>query len=995
MILESKFRVILAALALTVPSLALDATRALSEYEYERWHMREGLVYGAVHEIVQTTDGYIWLGTEQGLVRFNGSSFTLFDASRTGGLVSGDVRKLYVDPQDGLLVCSSGGAGLVRYKDHQFAKVRLAGDPTVNCRTLLMDHAGNMWIGTHYGGLRIFFKDGSVRSYTTAEGLAGDAVKSIIEDRRGDVWVAAYQGTGLSRFHAGKIENFGTRDGLPDDRVRNLLEDREGRLWVTTWDGLAVWDRPGSTSIRRIHGISSPRVITAVQDFQGSLWFGTVGGGLNRLVNGRFSAVDSRNGVVPDEVLSIFEDRDRSLWIGGGDGSLTRIRDRKISILTQRDGLPNDNVKVVFEDSKGTLWIGTAAGAARLGPGGMQRMRSAPLGHAFITALGEDSQGAVWIGTLGFGACRVSGEAQTCYTTADGLTSNTVRAIAADRDGVVWIATVEGLNRFSRGRITTYRTSEGLPDDDISAVLVDRGGGLWLGTKGGLSRFDGERFVNQPNQPPLPGGVRSLFQDADGSIWAATRTALVVWRDGRPKVINLPDISVHGNIVQIVRDTSGQLWARTESHICRIEGIAGGGRADGSPQLLRLRYIEPNSDLAYSTASTSQQPAACATRSGLLWFASFKGLVQVNPLKLQLNSTHPPVVIEDVIVDGRKSVTTGLIELPPGSLTVTVRFSALSFAAPNSNRFKYKLTGYDPDWVDSKGLQEATYGRLPAGDYQFRVMAASEEGVWNETGASIRMHKDPPWFLRLWFIGICAALLTGGAWVLHRRHLASVEQRAAAIVEERARIAHELHDTLEQGVAAITLQLDAIAAKIERSPAAARSCLDVTRTMARHVMAEARQAVLDMGSPALQEGRGFPAALQRVAMELTNGTSMRVEFSVEDTSTLIPPQMELHLLRIGQEAVANAVRHSGADTIQLSIAAQEGGVCLSIKDNGRGFQPNAAPSALSGHFGLLAMQQRANRIGAELTVHSEVGRGTVVVVAARARPGLRIGGLVE
>ena len=367
---------VLLGLVLVLPLLGLDGARPLVEYDYERWHMRQGLVYGAVHEIVQTADGYIWLGTQQGLVRFNGNSFTLFDAASTGGLVAGDVRKLSIDRDGGLLVCSGRGAGLVRYQDHRFAAIPLADTNPVDCRTLLVDGAGDFWIGTHWDGLRVFRRGGRVESYTATQGLAGNAVKSIIEDRSGDIWVATYEGTGLSRFHDGKITNFGIRDGLPDNRVRNLLEDGAGRLWIATWDGLAV--REDRAGIRRVPGINSPRVITAIQDVQGNLWFGTVGGGLNRLAGGRFAAVDSRQGFVPDEVLSIFEDREKSLWIGGGDGSLTRIRDRNVSILAQREGLPNDNVKAVFEDSRGTLWIGTAAGAVRIHNGRVNRFRRGP-----------------------------------------------------------------------------------------------------------------------------------------------------------------------------------------------------------------------------------------------------------------------------------------------------------------------------------------------------------------------------------------------------------------------------------------------------------------------------------------------------------------------------------------------------------------------------------------------------------------------------------------
>jgi ligand-binding sensor domain-containing protein/signal transduction histidine kinase len=1001
-------------------ALALDPRKPLSQYTHTVWQTDTGLPQNTVHQIIQTHDGYIWLATDGGLVRFDGIEFAVFDKQNTPAIKSNQIRNLSEDSQGNLWI--STPEGLIRQRDKKFTLFNASdGLSTGSVLSAFEDRTGIVWIITT-GGLDSY-KDGKFTQYTTRDGLSGDSIETLIEDRQGSIWIGSHDG--LTRFKDGVFTNYnniagmrtsvralmedtqgrlwiGTpaglyllnngalsaytvRDGLSNNSVTSITEDNAGRIWVGTSNGLNQLKGDKVTLFTTTHGLPSNRIESIYEDREHSLWVITESG-IARLEGDRFTSFAPKNRLASLAVLSIYEDREGNLWLGTDSGGLHALRDNKFVAYTTEEGLSNDLVRSVYQDPGSNIWIGTGGGGLNLIRDGRVTAYTTKdgLSSNVVFATYADREGNLWIGTPD-GLSRLarpdgSGRGRfTTYTIADGLADDFVRSIYQDRLGQLWIGTRRGLTRLQDGEFTVYTTLDGLGSDFIGAILQDSTGTLWIGTLGGLSRFIDGTFTNFTTADGLSGNViTSLYEDRAGNLWIGTNgSGLNRFRDGKFTSFTTKDGLFHDVIYQILEDGQDNLWLSCDRGIFKVSLKDLDGFASG-----RIGSI---SSVSYGTAdgmkitecSGGGHPAGWRTRDGRLWFSTLRGVAVIDPQKIGLNKLPPPVAIDRVLVDDRAVDVSDPGSFSPGRSRFAFHYAGLSFVAPDKVQFKYKLEGFDPDWVAAGGSRVAYYTNIPPGRYTFRVIACNNDGVWNEAGAAFGFYLQPHFYQTYWFYALCIVAMGLLGWQSYLLRVRGIESRFAAVLAERNRIAREIHDSLAQGLAGISLQLELVSKMLASSTDSARNHLNQARLLTRQSLADARRSLWDLRSGAL-ESSDLPTSLSSSARHLTAETGVETKFQVSGEFRELDRHIENNLLRIGQEAITNAVKHARAQRIDISLEFDANTVRLSVRDNGRGFDCEQPPPPAGGHFGLVGMRERAEQIGGRLTVSSSPGAGTEI-----------------
>jgi ligand-binding sensor domain-containing protein/signal transduction histidine kinase len=956
----------------------LDPGRAASEFARRAWQTDSGLPQNTVHSIAQTGDGYVWVATEEGLARFDGLSFRIFDRQNTPALKSNDVRALLAAGKAGdLWVCTAAGVALLAEGEWRTFTTAdgLASDDVANAYE---DRAGTIWFATSAGLSR--YAGGKFTSFTTKEGLTGGGVLSVAEDLEGNLWVGTDEG--LSRFRDGVLQPEITTGADSPRGVSAIARGEDGCLWLGTPAGLACLRGDGIKTYTTVDGLPADRVTALRKGSGGDLWVGTAGG-LARMRGGRFETFRGEDDGLSDGIiLSLFEDAEGSLWVGTESEGLTQLKDRKFTTYTTREGLPSDLVKSIYEDRQGGVWVGTYGGGLSLLKDGRVRNYTTEDGLAsnIVLSLAGGAGGALWVGTPD-GLSRLHDGKFTTYTSAEGLPNDFVRSIYADRAGALWVGTRGGLARMQGEEFETYTTAEGLPDNFVGTIYEDAAGVLWVGTLGGLSRFAGGRFKTYTTRDGLSDNVViSVHGDAEGRLWIGTNGGgLNLFQDGRFTSFTTRDGLPNDTIYRVLEDGRGRLWMSCNKGVFRLDKSELEEFAAG-----RRRALEP---IVYGTAdgmrtrecSGGGHPSAWRDHAGRLWFSTIKGVATIDPEHMPTNRQPPPAVVEQVRIDGEAVAPAPDLSLPPGKSRFDFYYAGLSFVAPEKVRYRYKLEGFDREWVDGGDRRVAYYTNLGPGDYDFKVVACNNDGVWSSRPATFRFRLRPHFYRTYWFYALVVVASGLLAWQLYALRLRQVRARYGAVLQERNRIAREIHDNLAQEILGISVQLEIVARTLGSAPDAARKHLDRARALVRSSVAEARRYVWDLRSQSLDE-RDLPAALAEMTRRLTAESGVQTQFNVSGTFRPLAPQVENNLLRIGQEAVGNAVRHAQAQTVTVSLDFGAREVRLEVKDDGRGFDAESYDGGRGGHFGLVGMRERAAQMGGAASVKSEPGRGTEVVV---------------
>lgn len=953
---------------------ALDPNRSLSEFAYQVWLTENGLPQNTVQAITQTHDGYLWVATQEGLARFNGSGFVVFDKENTPQLKSNDIRALLEDRQGALWISTS--YGLVRMYGRTFTAFTTAeGLPDNSIGPLAEGPDGSIWIATGVGLAR--YVNEKFITLTTHEGLTDNNIQALFQDADGLLWVGT--ANGVVSLRAGRVENSKAMAELAGRNVGAVLRDQNGRLWFGTTNGLIAFDRDRSTTYTTKDGLPDDRINYLSADKEGCIWVGTSAGLARLHAVGRLSPAVAE-GLSSSLILSVFEDREGSLWIGTESGGLNLLRDKKFTTFTTKQGLASDLVKAIYQDHTGAIWIGTNGGGLNVFKDGKFKGYTTKDGlpSNVVLSLFGDEKGTLWIGTPDGLSQFKDGKFKT-FTVADGLSNDLVRSIFVDRSGNVWAGTRGGLNRFKDGGFTILTTKDGLANDFIGAIFEDSSGNLWVGTRAGLSEIKDGKFTNFTTKDGLSNAVViSLHEDRDRNIWIGTNGGgLNRLRNGRFTSYTtrngLPDDVVY----RILEDAQQNLWLSSPKGIFKISTHDLNEFAEG-----RISFLNPTSfgtadGMLTRECSGGGYPAGWQSSDGRLWFSTIKGVALIDPANIHVNRQPPPVAIEEIRVDDRPVALDQEIALSPGTTRLDFYYAALSFVAPDRVRFKYKLEGFDPGWIDGGTRRAAYYTNLRPGNYKFRVIAANNDGVWNEQGATLALYLKPHFYQTYWFYALGLLVLVILAWQLYQFRVRRMQTQFNAVLAERTRIAREIHDNLAQEMLGISVQLEVVARTLPPTAEIAKTHLDRVRRLVRHGIAEARRYVWDLRSQAL-ENNDLPTALSETARRLTAETSIEAQVQVSGTFRPLGRSVEENLLRIGQEAINNAVTHAQPERILVNLTFAAKHVQLSVRDDGRGFDATDAKS--NGHFGLVGMQERAQQIGGTLRVVSEVGTGTEVLV---------------
>ena len=925
---------------------ALEPTTPLSSYGRQSWVMENGLPQNTVKAIAQTSDGFLWLGTEVGLVRFDGNSFLLFDQNSKPALPGNDIQCLF-QAQD-----------------------------------------SSLWVGTSSGLAR--FKDGQIKSFTTADGLPADRVSAVGQMPDGSIWVST--GGGIAKFSGERFNKAETIDDVrPDPNIISSLK-LPGGAYAYATTTMVTTGRDKKTETHLVVGKDLPgsRIQSLYADRSGALWIGT-NKGLVRFVSGKLDRFPLTDPLATASILSILEDREGNMWVGTETGGLHILRDERFRTFGARDGLSSDATTTVVEDNAGTLWIGTngsGLNAFTHNGSSFTKVKTLDVGDGLasdvILSLAAASNGDIWVGTPD-GLNRVHNGVVSPFTSADGLPDEFIRSLLVDTDGSLWIGTRRGLAHWNSGahgnQMDIFTQSTGLGSDLVGAMARDTRGNLWVATLAGLSRLRDVQL--QGNAKPSitnftatnglsSNVITSLLPRNDGTLLIGTNgQGWNLWDGQHFSPVARTNLN-HTTIHAILDDEHGHLWFATANGIARCDcDMAGGcshwmefGPADG----LRGREMATNS-----------HPSAWHSRDGWLWFATPKGLVAIDPAHFPVNTVSPPVALIRFAADDvdQPLHSDGSLKVQAGHNHFQFDYAGLSFTAPQKVRYRYMLEGFDHQWTEAGVRHSAYYTNIPPGNYTFRVQAANNDGVWNVQGAALAFTLRPHFYQTIWFYILLAALAAGLIVLILRLRLLRAKRQFDAILSERARIAREVHDTLAQGYVGVSVQLEVLSELLRhKNTDAAIKQLDSARQNVREGLAEARQSIWALRSQ--EDGENtLPVKLRR-ATEQANGHGIEAAFSLYGAYRSMPPGMEREFLRVGQEAIHNVKKHAGARhlTVQLEYGPAE--IALEVRDDGRGFDTSQGFISPPGHYGLTGMRERADVIGGTLEVSSEPGSGTTV-----------------
>jgi signal transduction histidine kinase/ligand-binding sensor domain-containing protein len=955
-------------------AVALSPKKSLAQYTRTVWTQEHGLPQDTIRAITQTTDGYLWLGTDEGLARFDGYEFKVFDKD-AGQLPSNSITALAPGLSGDLWIGT--GAGLVHYRNNQFrVYTQQQGLPENSVTQLVADPDGSLWIVS--GIYLCRFHDEKFTTFGASDVAPVSAVRSIFLDRARTLWVAGYGG--VAKREGGKFIPVLVAGQLDNDIITGLLFDKEKNLWLAGTKGLAALSPAGKIRKYTLRdGLPDPFVRSLWQDRDGNLWAGT-NGGLARMENGRFVSPAIDPNPERDWVRVLFEDREGNLWVGMNSG-LNRFRDDIFTIYSKSEGLPSDEPTTVYQDHAGHVWVGFHdAGLVRFEGATLQTFSTAnglPSNEVF--SIRETAAGDLLLATREGFARMHDGRFRTIVPD-DPLGRRLVFDALEDRSGRIWVADSSGLNELKGNRIVPVIPGGPLLNSSVVVLAEGISGHLWAGTgNNGLLHVDNGKSRHFTTADGLSSNqIRCLYPADDSTVWIGTfGGGLNRFRDGRFLRYTSKDGLLSDNIAHIEDDHRGSLWLSTTRGICRISKKQLDDFSAGKIKILTpTNYgVEDGLRSAQCAPGFPIGGAGRLTSDSRLWVPTSRGLAVLNLNRPALSQPAPIVHLIEATSKGVPVDLSTAESLAPDSNTIQMRYAAIHLSGPERVRYSYKLEGLDPTWVAAGTRRTINYNSLPHGPYRFLVRAELPGGSGTETSYSFGV--QPHFYETFWFRLIVALLLAASVWWAYQLRLRQVHSRFALVLEERVRLAREIHDTLAQGFVGISSQLDAVALCMPSDPPAAQRFLDLARKMARHSVTEARRAVMGLRASAL-EGQDLATALRLGTTQWTAGYDLEVH--VEADPARLPHEMEQNLLRIAQEAVTNSLKHAGAGQVWIRLQVQARKLYLRIKDDGRGFPDSEVFNAAGGHFGLIGMRERAERLGGELRLESNPGSGTLVEV---------------
>ena len=981
---------------------------AFAQYRFDSWTADNGLPQNSIHAIHQTRDGYLWLATSDGLVRFDGVRFTVFNKSNSSGLTSNRFTSLYED-----------------------------------CH-------GDLWSGTENGGVTRR-SHGVFTTYTTEHGLPYNVITGVTGDESGQLWVLSINrimqwqpasgrfqptdlthpmvafgteafgsfggfwgtdDTGLHRFARGKLTTWTRKDGLPSLNIHAVAEDRRGTIWVATRDAGLV----------RIEGGKVTRVYTGSDGLPSNLLWFISGSELkiacadeNRNLRilridpwGNYSTLKPPTGLLEQlsinqpylDITMLYEDREGNLWIGTQRKGLYRARKQAIRAYSKADGLIDNNVYSIYEDRTGAIWIGAwYMGLSRFKDGVFTNFtKQDGLASGLVTAIGEDQAGHLWVAAYGnstqSGLRVIESLNPRRFTIFDHLSTidTQVSAIYQDRSGTLWFGSEQGLVRYRDGTLTFWTTKEGLAGNEVKVIIEDATGDLWIGAYGGLTRFKDGRLTSWTERDGLASNaVRALYQDGEGVLWIGTYDGgLGRFKDGRFTRYTTREGLFNDGVFQILEDAHGNFWMSCNRGIYRVSKQELNEFAEGKRRAIAsVGYGRPDGMLN-PECNGGRWPAGIKTRGGKLWFPTQDGVAVVDPEAIPVNSQPPPVVIESLLLDRTPIAIDRPVRITPRGENFEIQYTALSFINSEHLKFRYKLENLDHGWVEAGTRRTAYYSHVPPGEYVFKVIAANSDGVWNTVGQSLNVIVLPPFYRTWWFVAIVTFSVAGLVWLTWKYRMAQLQREQAAQhafarqliasqESERKRIAAELHDSLGQHLIIIK-NLALMFLSVAKNDEQARRQVEEISAEASRAIGEAKEISYNL-RPYQLDRVGLTKAVKAIVKAAGAASEIAFSAEIDEINDAFPKESEIHFYRVVQEGINNILKHSRATAASVSVRRNEDRLHLVICDNGIGFAPGAlASDSRRGGFGLVGVTERVQLLGGKPVIHSAPGQGTTISI---------------
>jgi signal transduction histidine kinase/ligand-binding sensor domain-containing protein len=952
-----------------LPADAFASTKPLTEYTQTIWTHKDGLPSAFIYSIAQTQDGYLWLATADGLVQFDGVRFVHWRPKTGHTALLGAVRILCAGRDGTLWVgTASGLVGHIRGNDLTTSSVG------TEVQAIREDSDGTLFVMA--GDQLLRFRGETQEQIGSAIELPGPFLSGLLQDRNGSIWLS----TDAALFR------LDPRDPqLRFTRITKgkfwLSEDARGIIWITRPDGFTRTVDEGQT----LSGSGSTKTLdvhTVLRDGQGNTWIGTLGEGLARLRAAdsddahKMESFSQTDGLSGDFVWCLLEDREHNIWVGTQSG-LNRFRDEKITTLTRREGLASDSVDALVAGPKGTIWASTSVGINRIDG----EHRDLYLNGATAMALSMGPENMLWAGT-NRGVMRMENGKWSSLSMPKGIRLEDVTVIAEDQDKGVWLFDIhKGLFRWQDGRVTDFSNEPLLKRTSILAARGDSKGRVWFGlSHGGVVVFDAGHFYGYSEKEGLAGGfVDAVYVDDEGTVWIGAERGLSRLEGQKFATWNHANGLPGDRVLWILSDSAGRLWLGYVNGVARVTRSELDWAERDSSHPVAYRLLDDGDGLKGNPDRVSQSAAVRAS-DGKLWLKTSEGVAIVDPQDLTRNLVVPPVHVENLVADGAVVDISKPVRLRPLTREVQIDYTALSLSEPSKVQFRYKLEGFDPDWRDAGTRRQAFYTNLNPRAYRFRVLACNNDGIWNESGATLDFDLLPAFYQTVGFRLLCVVGVIILAWGVYRLRVWQVTSRFRDRFEERlkerTRIAQDLHDNLIQDVMGISLQIE-VSDELLPPDLPAKQSLRRALRLCKSALDEGRRALNDLRAAPLT-ANDFVKSFSQLSEQFAGDSGTRIDVIVEGRERSLTAVAGNDLLQIGRQAITNAFQHSQARKIHVLLSYGQQDLRIRVEDNGRGMTSETLNLRRSGHFGITGMHERAERLGGSLSIRSLVGKGTEV-----------------
>lgn len=961
-----------------------------SAFTVRSWEAEDGLPENTIPAMTQTPDGYLWLATFNGLVRFDGRRMTVFDPVNTPEMPSSRIHRLAVDRRGRLWTLSEFG-DVCWYQAGRFHLARPGvdlGDERI--LTLMEDREGKVWGNIGLREARPWVTlEASPKAQPEEPRVLCSRNRTVI-DTDGWIWDNSLVYERLAVWEPDRMRQIEVVPGEPEAMVNGLCASPRGGVWVTAGTKAYRFVRGQAVEIRTLAAAPSA-VGVMLEDREGTLWVGGWSSGLFRTpAAGEATSFRVAPSVTQPAVREIFEDQEKNLWVGLDSRGLRRLRPKTVQVHGSQSAGKEGAIRSVTEDSAGHVWLATLDFVERLPGSDPNPALMAPQPFRLPWVLLGDPTDGVWAGTYLGGVARISetGVREDYLIPGAHADPYVTSALLRDSSGNFWVGTGRGLFRVVNGEFLR----EPIPHPErhkVRALAEGPGGVLYAGLhSGGLWRRDpAGAWKKLGRADGLPDeNVTTLYHDDHGGLWIGTAGGgLACLRNGVLRDFARGPQGLPRAITAILEDNDHFLWLGSSRGIYRVARQALEELHAGRAVEAGVFHYDRADGMESSECTGGRQPSAIKTRDGRLWFSTVRGVAMIDPTRLEQNPVPPPVHIEEARLDDRPMALDGALIIPPGGSRLEIRYTGLSYSAPEKNRFRYRLEGWDPGWVEAGAERVAYYTRVSPGEYQFRVQACNNDGIWNRAGATLAVVVHPAWWQTYWFQGGVVILAAAGLLVMHRFRVRFLEQAKVAQEEfsrrllnsqeaERKRIAGELHDSLGQNLLIIKNRA-VLGLQKSRTPAEAAAQFEDISTAASRAVQEVRELAHNLRPYQLDE-LGLSKGIQATVGRMLRAAGIEFTHQVDRIDGLLPPEFEINLFRIVQETINNIVKHADATRVEVRLQRTPGRILLTLTDNGRGFDPQQTGQA----FGLSGLAERARIMHGKCEIRSQDGAGTTVYV---------------